>query len=433
MSWGVALRNSAALGLGGIPSVANAPPYAAVKFLFAETGVLDSRITFTRASSGTYFDSTGTLQTATTNVARFDYNPTTLAARGLLIEEQRTNSLRNNTMQGAVVGSPGTVPTNWSASLAGGLSREIIATGQVNGINYIDLRVFGTTTNTNLAINLTFEPITGVASASGQAWAESMYLSLVGGSLSGVTNTRLYLSSTNGVSELAYFNLGDVTPTSALTRFSGAASPATAGMTAVRPMLWIQHNGVGTAVDFTLRIGLPQLELGAFATSVIATTTTALTRAADVATMTGANFSNWYNPIEGTFYAEFSHFRPGGFPAVVNSNDGTLSNRINLIASGGGTVRGSVVAGGVTQADMSTGTYTINTIGKLAVSVKENNFALSANTGTLQTDTSGTIPTVDRLQFGFQSGGLDVLNGHIRSFSYYPKRLSAGQLQTLTK
>jgi hypothetical protein len=43
------------------------------------------------------------------------------------------------------------------------------------------------------------------------------------------------------------------------------------------------------------------------------------------------------------------------------------------------------------------------------------------------------MPTVDRLQLGFQSGGLDVLNGHIRSFKYYPTRLSNGQLQTLTK
>jgi hypothetical protein len=56
-------------------------------------------ITFTRASTATYFDATGTLQSAAIDVPRLDYDPATLAARGLLIEEQRTNSIRNNTMQ----------------------------------------------------------------------------------------------------------------------------------------------------------------------------------------------------------------------------------------------------------------------------------------------------------------------------------------------
>lgn len=60
------------------------------------SGVLDSRITFTRASVGTYFDGTGAIQTATSNVPRFDHNPTTLASLGLLIEETRTNLLLNS-------------------------------------------------------------------------------------------------------------------------------------------------------------------------------------------------------------------------------------------------------------------------------------------------------------------------------------------------
>ena len=56
-------------------------------------GTLPSGVTFTRASTATYFDSTGTMQTAATNAPRWDYDPVTLGLRGLLIEEARTNVL----------------------------------------------------------------------------------------------------------------------------------------------------------------------------------------------------------------------------------------------------------------------------------------------------------------------------------------------------
>jgi hypothetical protein len=59
------------------------------------TGRLDSRVTFTRASSATYRDSTGTRQTAAINVPRFDYTASGVLL-GLLIEEQRTNSFLNS-------------------------------------------------------------------------------------------------------------------------------------------------------------------------------------------------------------------------------------------------------------------------------------------------------------------------------------------------
>jgi len=52
-------------------------------------------ITFTRASSATFIDSAGTLQTAAVDVPRFDHNPTTGESLGLLVEEQRTNLLLN--------------------------------------------------------------------------------------------------------------------------------------------------------------------------------------------------------------------------------------------------------------------------------------------------------------------------------------------------
>jgi len=53
-------------------------------------------VTHTRVGSGTFTDSAGTLQTAATNVPRFDHNPTTGESLGLLVEEARTNLLLNS-------------------------------------------------------------------------------------------------------------------------------------------------------------------------------------------------------------------------------------------------------------------------------------------------------------------------------------------------
>jgi hypothetical protein len=59
-------------------------------------GSLDSRFTFTRASLGWYFNSAGVLTSAAINTPRFDYDPVTLAPRGLLLEEARTNLFLNS-------------------------------------------------------------------------------------------------------------------------------------------------------------------------------------------------------------------------------------------------------------------------------------------------------------------------------------------------
>jgi hypothetical protein len=72
-----------------------------------------SLVTFTRASSGTFVDSAGVLQTAVTDAPRFDHNPTTGESLGLLVEEARTNLLlRSEEFDNASWGRSGaTLPT----------------------------------------------------------------------------------------------------------------------------------------------------------------------------------------------------------------------------------------------------------------------------------------------------------------------------------
>jgi hypothetical protein len=53
-------------------------------------------VSFTRASGATRVNSLGVIETVSNDVPRLDYDPVTLACKGLLVEEQRTNLLLNS-------------------------------------------------------------------------------------------------------------------------------------------------------------------------------------------------------------------------------------------------------------------------------------------------------------------------------------------------
>jgi hypothetical protein len=76
-------------------------------------------------------------------------------------------------------------------------------------------------------------------------------------------------------------------------------------------------------------------------------------------------------------------------------------------------------------------TVTPNTAFKMSLCYALNSFQLAFNGGLGTEDTSGSVPTVDRLLIGATTGG-GALNGHIRSVRYFPVRLSNAQLQALT-
>jgi hypothetical protein len=60
-------------------------------------GTLPTNATFARADAGTRINSSGVLESITANNPRYDYNPATLAARGLLMEAARTNLFTQST------------------------------------------------------------------------------------------------------------------------------------------------------------------------------------------------------------------------------------------------------------------------------------------------------------------------------------------------
>jgi hypothetical protein len=194
----------------------------------------------------------------------------------------------------------------------------------------------------------------------------------------------------------------------------------------------------GASINITLRIGMPQLEQGAFATSVIPTTNAAVTRNTDSANMTGVNFTSWFNSIEGTLYCQSQDMsdatHSSAQPRVASINNGTNStidiSRFSTSVQG----RARIDDAGVNQFNSLTTAWPLATQAKIALAYKLNDAAACLGGTTVYTDNTATIPTVNTLTIGnYVSGSSNPWTGWIQRIVYYPTRLSNAQLQALTR
>jgi hypothetical protein len=365
------------------------------------TASLDSRITFTRTTDAThpatYINSSGFVVAATDNQPRFDYDPTTLSCKGLLIEESRANSNKYSETFNAA---------SWSTT-----NTTLTSSTQISpdGVSYAK-----TLTATADAGNISqAQSITASVTYCHSVWVMSATGSNVVGKVNAVTSSA---------GATAFTALPGV-----WTRVYNASSWAS---TATRfPSISINTNGDA------IYIWGSQFEAGAFATSYIPTTTTALTRNADVATMTGTNFSDWFNASEGTFVVNGSTVNFTNSDVIVDATDGTTSNRIQMFVAGvTGAATTFMATGGATQAQFSAGTVTANTTFTFASGYKVNAIAASLNAATPATDTSATMPSgINTTTLGCRFNGVNQLNGYLRKVNYYPQRLTNAEIQAFSK
>jgi hypothetical protein len=105
---------------------------------------------FSRASSGTEISALGTLIVEPLNAPRFDFHPTTLQPRGLLIEGARTNLLLNSATLGTQSITVSATTHTLSFYGTGSVTLSGAATGTLNGTGAFPNRA-----------NLTFTPSAG--------------------------------------------------------------------------------------------------------------------------------------------------------------------------------------------------------------------------------------------------------------------------------
>ena len=354
---------------------------------------------------------------------RFDYDPVTLAAKGLLIEEQRTNLLyQSNDFQTSWA------PTNITRTLNSILSPS----GNVDGVKLA--ATTATTATLYQTATVAATSATGsvyVKQGTGATTANSFVLrnfttstNLIAGALNYSTGVWAYSIGSTGV---VVTDIGNGWWRLQISATSGITSGDSMG-------LYVGFSGgVFAAGDFVYAYGA-QLEAGAFATSYIPTTTSQLTRAADTASVN--TLSPWFNQAAGTLFVQVlrAAVNPSAAPVAFEIGDGTNNNRYLIYNPSAGTTSEFFVSnGGVAQAQINVASaFQANVVGKVAGAYQANDFQQASN-GTLGTaDTSGTLPTVTTAYIGRTGAGTVFWGGWIQRISYYPRRLPNADLQTLT-
>lgn len=336
---------------------------------------------------------------------------------GLSIWEQRTNSIRNSTMQGAIAGTPGTLPTNWIEGMTAGLTVNVIGTGVTSGIAYIDLELTGNATG---SITIQQEGNQSVAAAQGQNWASSMFVALVGGSLTNLSSWSVGATERDASGAQLSGGYGQTFTPASLARIVATGTLTNASTAFIAPKISVSTAG---AIEATIRIGGPQLEGTnvTFASPLCPTSTVAVTCHGDVISAT---------QTIGASYTTFASGVPAAPAAAPNTqfmfaiSDGGLTNRSNSVraASTGVAAQGTGGTAG-TLGDFSWNGGTINASPNLPQNT-------TAKTAIVYTGASG----LNTVTFGARTDGSFQWNGTITHLSLWPQlALTDNQLLTVAK
>jgi len=398
---------------------------------FANSRQLDPRITFSRSSSATYLNpDTGLITSAYTDQARFE-------KEGLLIEESRTNTLTHSTefdnAAWTVNGSSITADVQTSPDGTNTADKLVESAGAAYHIIYEttpgsaanpSFSCFAKAAERNF-INLRF----GIPGLSDRVYAT---FDLTDGSVTdqgtiGTFFTNIQVRSESVGNSWYRFSISASSTSSIVLTGVDLSDVAVPTRTNGAPT----YTGDGTSGVY---IWGAQLEVGSFPTSYIPTAGSTVTRAVDVAQITGDNFSSWYNGSQGSFVAMCDYKKNSVYNMIVEGVGGGTFRDFSVGVGAGNpnfVTRYSYTALDITPAG---GPILNNTPFKLAGAYSSSGSAAVFNGGAV--GTTGAITSVstpaDSMTIGHRIGGGLNLNGNISRLSYYTRRLTDSELQTIT-
>lgn len=389
------------------------------------TATLDSRITLTRSlDTATRVNSSGFVEVVNADLPRFDFDPVSLVCKGLLIEESRQNLIlysqdfsqatwsKNNTN----LGTNGTSPSNTSdaallipnnVNTSHSTLQNAVSVSGSNGIHTLFAKAGGYS-----KIGLRESATSGAYAAFNLTGSGSVITS--SGVIANSVDIKPYKDG--------WFRL-IMGVNAASQRFT--IYPMADGYTSGNP------DNYSFAGDLTSGVYVwgAGIEAGLFATSYIPTTTTSVTRNADVVSMTGTNFSDWFNASEGTFMAQWLQRQVDtGSAYFVYSAVGDIrapqqTFGIRFYGNNGSNVALSSASAG--------------NVYKTVIGYKDGfGERVAINGGTVSVNGTAynvaNAPTLLGIG-GQKSGQLFALNGHVQKLLFWPQRLIDAEISAFSK
>ena len=394
------------------------------------TATLDPRVTFTRSGdTATVINSSGNIAPINADLPRFDFDPITLLCKGLLIEEARTNLFLysaefDNIYWGKIRSS---ITANATISPDGASTGDKLVENLDNGTHLIVRTETTTNTSANtwsIYAKASERPSINIVVREGTTFLRSSNatFNLSAGTVGAVSNAG------GSSATAAIENAGNGWYRCSLTITLGGVDTNSQALFQLNNGSVSSYQGDGTSGIF---IWGAQLEAGAFATSYIPTTTTSLTRNADVVSMTGTNFSDWYNQDEGAFNCVYDTAIISGTGFALGVNDASLNNYLKIgVTSGNVDGRYRTPSSDVS---LLRGAYTPNVVNSVCFGYKNLSFACASKGAAVGTNTTGSVTNVmSQLNIGSVTG-LVQINGHIQKISYWPQRILNAEVQAFSK
>jgi hypothetical protein len=405
-----------------------AASHLSLDLAFALDKTLTARIgptpTFTRASTATFVGSNGLIQSAAIDTPRFDHDPSTGACKGLLIEESRSNLLLRSEEFGTTWSPTNTtVSPNQTVSPDGQTTADKLVEDLALGVHQLTqafIPVSGTTYTASVFVKAAGRGFAFVGFVGGSMPTTFVSIDLSTGAVTTAIGTPIASSSTS---------MGDGWWRVSITLASTGTLSSNFDIRTSINGNWADRSYLGDGTSGIFLWGA-QLEAGAFPTSYIPTAATVpVVRSADVCSITGGDFSGFYNPSEGSFYvksfisaqsaATDPFFLSFYSPSLNEWGPRIFSSKVQITQRDG--LQKDINAANFVVGSVSAAA-TYNSLGSAASA-----YGLPA-VGALAPNFIG----FNALDIGRRRGGAFYTNGHIASIRYYRKRLTNAKLQALT-
>jgi len=393
---------------------------------FMTPGTLDPAITFTRASTATYFDAAGVMQTAATNTPRWDYDPVTLALRGMLIEEARTN-VATNSRTASLWTKTDVVVTDNSTISPEGTANASLAVEGVAGTALLATNTPTITPSSTVSFSAFLKRgnndfVRVLCTDNGTANGVNVWINLATGAVtSSVRGTATNVSASSVALPNGWFRVvatATLIGTSTICSIALNCAPSAGSAARVNNGQYYVFGG--------------QIEAGASASSYIPTTGASAPRAADSCTM---STSPWLtDPLALSYVIEATQPMQGSPVAWVQFDDGTVNNR-SVLSTNAGALNLAYFENVATVT-----TVTLSSVGNVVAGVPfkggvsstagQHIYARDGVSSTPNTNAANP-PVVTTLRIG---KGTNPTTGsfYVRRVSYWSRALSVAELRTVT-